>query len=68
MVRVEAAPPGRGRILGFERRIVMAERTERAVLNELIETCRDGARGFQDAADLVNDASLKTLLASMSAR
>lgn len=43
----------------------MAERTERAVVNELIETCRDGARGFRDAAALVNDASLRALLASL---
>jgi uncharacterized protein (TIGR02284 family) len=37
----------------------MSERTERDTLNALIETCRDGARGFQLAADLVVDPELK---------
>jgi uncharacterized protein (TIGR02284 family) len=40
----------------------MAERTVRAVLNDLIETSRDGARGFREAADLVQDVALKRLL------
>lgn len=38
----------------------MAERTERAVLNHLIETCTDAARGFRSAADHVKDPALKT--------
>ena len=38
----------------------MAERTERVVLNHLIETCTDAARGFRSAADHVKDPSLKT--------
>lgn len=37
----------------------MAARTERDTLNMLIETCRDGARGFRLAADHVATAQLK---------
>jgi len=37
----------------------MAARTERDMLNGLIEICRDGARGFQLAADRVSDPELK---------
>lgn len=32
-----------------------------STLNELIETCKDGQQGFRTAADLVKDASLKSL-------
>ena len=39
----------------------MAERTERAVLNHLIETCRDGERGFLYATDYVKDSLLKAI-------
>lgn len=38
----------------------MAERTERSVLNHLIETCTDAARGFRNAADHLTDPVLKT--------
>jgi len=38
-------------------------RTERDILNGLIEICRDGARGFQLAADHVSDPELKRLFA-----
>jgi uncharacterized protein (TIGR02284 family) len=44
----------------------MAERTARAVLNDLIESCRDAARGFQNAATLVTDPSLRTLLLELA--
>jgi uncharacterized protein (TIGR02284 family) len=37
----------------------MSARTERDTLNALIETCRDGARGFQLAADHVGSQDLK---------
>jgi uncharacterized protein (TIGR02284 family) len=37
----------------------MSARTERDTLNTLIETCRDGARGFQLAADHVGSRDLK---------
>ena len=39
----------------------MAERTERTVLNHLIETCRDAERGFRMAADEVKSPELKRL-------
>lgn len=38
-------------------------RSERDILNGLIEICRDGARGFQLAADHVDDPALKRLFA-----
>jgi uncharacterized protein (TIGR02284 family) len=40
----------------------MAERTERTVLNHLIDTCRDAERGFRTAAGEVKNAELKRLL------
>jgi uncharacterized protein (TIGR02284 family) len=46
--------------------MVMAERTARAIVNDLIETCRDGARGFQTAASLVKDSSLAALLRDLA--
>jgi uncharacterized protein (TIGR02284 family) len=39
----------------------MAHKTERAVLNHLIETCRDAERGFRIAADEVTAPVLKRL-------
>ena len=39
----------------------MAQKTERAVLNHLIETCRDAERGFRIAADEVEKPELKRL-------
>ena len=45
---------------------VMAARTEREVLNQLIETCRDGELGFRTAAEHVADGSLRTLLLEMA--
>ena len=44
----------------------MSERTARAVLNDLIETCRDGARGLQNAAALIKDAALESLLLDLA--
>ena len=46
----------------------MAERTERSVLNQLIETCRDGERGFRYAANHINDATVKALFTEISAQ
>ena len=37
----------------------MGERTERSVLNHLIETCKDGERGFVLAADHVTDPLMR---------
>jgi uncharacterized protein (TIGR02284 family) len=39
----------------------MAERTERAVINHLIETCLDAERGFRTAAEQVTTAELRSL-------
>jgi uncharacterized protein (TIGR02284 family) len=39
----------------------MAERTERAVLNHLIETCRDAERGLLLAAESVSSRELRRL-------
>ena len=46
----------------------MAERTERAVLNHLIETCTDAARGFRSAAEHVKDQGLKAMFADLAAQ
>lgn len=39
----------------------MAEHTERWALNRLIDTCRDGERGFRYAANHVRTPAVKTL-------
>ena len=44
----------------------MAERTERDVLNHLIEACRDGELGFRTAAEHVGDESVRALLLQMA--
>lgn len=44
----------------------MADRTEREVLNGLIVTCRDAARGFQWAADHASAEALRTYLTSIA--
>lgn len=41
----------------------MSGRTERDILNSLIEACRDGARGFRLAADHVVSPDLKEFFA-----
>jgi uncharacterized protein (TIGR02284 family) len=46
----------------------MAERTERVVLNHLIETCTDAARGFRTAADHVKDPGLKAVFTEIAAQ
>jgi uncharacterized protein (TIGR02284 family) len=46
----------------------MAERTERAVLNHLIETCTDAARGFRSAADHVKSPGLKAVFTDIAAQ
>jgi uncharacterized protein (TIGR02284 family) len=45
----------------------MADKTERAILNHLIETCNDAERGFERAAALVETETLKTLFHTMAA-
>jgi uncharacterized protein (TIGR02284 family) len=46
----------------------MAQRTERTVLNHLIETCRDGERGFLSAAAHVESPKLKALFEEMASQ
>ena len=46
----------------------MAERTERSVLNHLITSCKDGARGFRYAADHVNDTAVRALFKEMTSQ
>ena len=44
----------------------MSEPSARAVLNHLIESCKDGAHGFDHAAELVADPALKVLFADLA--
>lgn len=44
----------------------MAERTEREVLEHLVEICRDGERGFQMAAQYVKTTGLKALFIQLA--
>ena len=37
-----------------------------AVLNQLIETCKDGEQGFRHAAELVTDSTLKALFTDVA--
>jgi uncharacterized protein (TIGR02284 family) len=46
----------------------MSQRTERTVLNHLIETCRDAERGFLSAANHVENPKLRTLFEQMAAQ
>jgi uncharacterized protein (TIGR02284 family) len=46
----------------------MTDRSEHAVLNHLIETCRDGERGFRLAADKAGDPSLKRLFGELASQ
>ncbi len=46
----------------------MAERNERVVLNELIVTCRDAARGFEWAADHARDQELRALFLKIASK
>ena len=44
----------------------MADRTELGVLNHLLETCRDGERGFQFAAEHAIDPDVKDLFTTLA--
>ncbi len=44
----------------------MAEQSSRAVLNHLIETCRDSERGYRAAADLVASETLNRQFLEMA--
>jgi len=49
---------------------MMATTTDSTIetLNELVQTCKDGAAGFQNAADNVRDADLKPLFEKYAAQ
>ena len=44
------------------------EKEVRSVLNDLIETCKDGEQGFRTAAEKAKESSLKTLFAKYAAQ
>lgn len=44
----------------------MADRTERQVLEHLVEICRDGERGFQAAAQYVHTPELRVLFTQLA--
>jgi uncharacterized protein (TIGR02284 family) len=49
----------------------MTDRSERAILNHLIETCKDAERGFRHVAQHASDSAVKTMfldIASQRAR
>ena len=46
----------------------MAERTERAALNHLIETCKDAERGFRHVATHTADPTIKGLFLDIAAQ
>ena len=46
----------------------MTDHSERAVLNRLMESCKDAERGFRAAAEQVTNVSLKSLLLDMAAQ
>ena len=46
----------------------MTESSPRAVLNSLIESCKDGERGLLHAAELVKDPALKTFFTDTAFR
>lgn len=46
----------------------MGAPTERSVLNHLIETCKDGERGFRKAAEHVQDPAAKQVFLEIAAQ
>ena len=46
----------------------MTESSPRAILNSLIETCKDAERGLLHAAELVKDPALRTLFTDTAQR
>jgi uncharacterized protein (TIGR02284 family) len=46
--------------------LIMAEQTERDVLNRLIQTCRDGELGFRYAANHVRTPDVKALFLELA--
>lgn len=48
--------------------MAMEEKEVRSVLNDLIETCKDGEQGFRTAAEKAKESSLKSLFAKYAAQ
>ena len=46
----------------------MSDRSERAVLNHLIETCKDAERGFRHVAELAKDPVVKSLFLDIASQ
>jgi len=46
----------------------MTDRSERAVLNHLIETCKDAERGFRHVADYATDPAVKSLFLDIASQ
>ncbi|MDP3718221.1 MAG: PA2169 family four-helix-bundle protein [Acidobacteriota bacterium] len=46
----------------------MPDSSSRAILNHLIETCKDSESGFRHAAELVSDPAFKTLFTDLARR
>ncbi|MDP2320543.1 MAG: PA2169 family four-helix-bundle protein [Acidobacteriota bacterium] len=44
----------------------MSDLSSRAILNHLIETCKDSESGFRHAAELVSDPGFKTLFTDLA--
>jgi uncharacterized protein (TIGR02284 family) len=46
----------------------MTDRSERAVLNHLIETCKDAERGFRHVAEHATDPAIKSLFLDIASQ
>jgi uncharacterized protein (TIGR02284 family) len=46
----------------------MTDRSERAVLNHLIETCKDAERGFRHVAEHAKDPAMKSLFLDIASQ
>ena len=46
----------------------MTDRSERAVLNHLIETCKDAERGFRHVAEYATDPAVKSLFLDIASQ
>ena len=51
-----------------ETNMATEEKDVRSVLNDLIETCKDGEQGFRTAAEKAKDTSLKSLFAKYASQ
>jgi uncharacterized protein (TIGR02284 family) len=60
--------PGRAGSTDWRNDMATEQKEATGVLNDLIETCKDGEQGFRQAAGKVNDASLKSLFGRYSSQ